>query len=244
LTEVFNAMTERLNQSFVRMREFTLHASHELKTPLTVMHGELETWLRDDKITPDQRERIENALDEVQRLAKIVDGLTLLTKAGAGQVALSREPVRLDELVREAWAYAQSLARPAGVEVTLGACAETVVQGDRHRLRQLLLNLCDNAVKYNHPGGNVALTLERVGEGAELRISNTGHGIAPEILSRVFEPFFRGDASHSQTIEGCGLGLSIARWIATAHGGMIEVRSQPGECTTAVVRLPLSNANS
>ena len=112
LTEVFNAMTERLDQSFARIREFTLHASHELKTPLTVMHGELETALQDKALTSAQRERLESELDEVQRLAKIVDGLTLLTKADAGQITLAREPVRLDELVREACADAQSLARP------------------------------------------------------------------------------------------------------------------------------------
>ncbi len=114
LTEVFNGMTERLNQSFARIREFTLHASHELKTPLTVMHGELETALQDQALPAPQREQLESELDEVQRLAKIVDGLTLLTKADAGQITLAREPVRLDELVREACIDAQSLARPHG----------------------------------------------------------------------------------------------------------------------------------
>jgi signal transduction histidine kinase len=241
LTEVFNAMIERLQASFRRMREFTLHASHELKTPLTVMHGELETWLRDEGVAGEHRERIENALDEVQRLAKIVDGLTLLTKADAGQASLQWEPVQLDDLVREAYLDAQSLARPAGVSVGLGPCCQILLQGDRHRLRQLLLNLCDNAVKYNARGGTVTLELDRVGDGAELRISNTGQGIEPEVLPRIFEPFFRGDASHSQAIEGCGLGLSIARWIVNAHGGMIEVRSEPGKLTTAVVRLPAPN---
>src|SRR5512137_1705231 len=101
LTEVFNAMTERLNQAFARMREFTLHASHELKTPLTVMHGELETALQEQTLTAAHRSQLESELDEVQRLAKIVDGLTLLTKADAGQIALAREWVRVDEMVRE-----------------------------------------------------------------------------------------------------------------------------------------------
>ena len=154
LTEVFNAMTERLNQSFARIREFTLHASHELKTPLTVMHGELETALQDQALAAPQREQLESELDEVQRLAKIVDGLTLLTKADAGQITLAREPVRLDELVREACADAQSLARPHDIQVSLAACEELTVTGDRHRLRQLLLNLTDNAIKYNEPQGN------------------------------------------------------------------------------------------
>src|SRR5256885_13597177 len=130
LTQVFNDMTKRLNASFTRIWEFTLHASHELKTPLTVMHGELEMWLRGGQLSMEQRERVENILDEVQRLAKIVDGLSLLTKAGAGQVTLSREPVRFDELVREAFADAQSLSKPSGVTVHLDTCDETLVTGD------------------------------------------------------------------------------------------------------------------
>ncbi len=240
LTEVFNAMTERLNQSFARMRKFTLHASHELKTPLTVMHGELETALQNPALAAPQRERLESELDEVQRLAKIVDGLTLLTKADAGQITLAREPVRLDELLREAGADAQSLARPHDVHVHLTACEELTVIGDRHRLRQLLLNLTDNAIKYNARQGTVTLSLRRAAQTAEVTIVNTGPGIPAEILPRIFDPFFRGDSSHSQTVEGCGLGLSIAWWITTAHGGTIQIKSTPNQITTASVRLPLA----
>jgi signal transduction histidine kinase len=239
LTDVFNSMTERLHQSFTRIREFTLHASHELKTPLTVMHGELETALQNETLPPPQRTRVESQLDEVQRLTRIVDGLTLLTKADAGQIVLARERVQLDELVREAFADAQSLARPRDIAVTLKNCEAATVIGDRHRLRQLLLNLTDNAIKYNLPKGTVTLVLGRLGGNAEVSIANTGPGIAPELLHRVFDPFFRGDASHSQTVEGCGLGLSIARWIAVAHDGAIEITSRPGELTTAIVRLPI-----
>jgi signal transduction histidine kinase len=242
LTQVFNAMTERLNQSFARMREFTLHASHELKTPLTVMHGELETALQDKAVSPAQREQLESELDEVQRLAKIVDGLTLLTKADAGQIALAREPVRLDELVREACTDGKSLARPHGIQVSVTACEELTVTGDRHRLRQLLLNLTDNAIKYNVPQGTVTLSLRRTAQSAELDIANTGPGIPADLLPRIFDPFFRGDSSHSQTVEGCGLGLSIARWITQAHGGTIQITSEPKARTTATLRLPLARA--
>jgi signal transduction histidine kinase len=241
LTEVFNAMTERLNQSFTRMREFTLHASHELKTPLTVMHGELETALQGESLSPRHRERLESELDEVQRLAKIVDGLTLLTKADAGQITLAREPVRLDELVREACTDAQSLARPHQIQISVTVCEEVTVTGDRHRLRQLLLNLTDNAIKYNVPKGTVTLSLRRAAQTAELVIANTGPGIPAEILLRIFEPFFRGDSSHSQAVEGCGLGLSIARWITTSHGGTIQITSEPNRLTTATLRLPLAS---
>ncbi|MBI3874930.1 MAG: HAMP domain-containing protein [Verrucomicrobia bacterium] len=243
LTEVFNGMTTRLNQSFQRIHEFTLHASHELKTPLTILHGELETALRDDSPSEPQRERILSQLDEIQRLTKIVDGLSLLTKADAGEIALQREPVRLDEVVRDSFEDAQILAEPQNLHVELAACEEIKITGDRHRLRQLLLNLTDNAIKYNKPGGNVTLALRRAGDFAELTVANTGPGLAPELQPRVFERFFRGDASHNSTVEGCGLGLSIAQWITHAHGGTIQFASEPGQLTTITVRMPATESH-
>jgi signal transduction histidine kinase len=241
LTEVFNGMTARLDGSFQRVREFTLHASHELKTPLTVIRGELETALHEEKGgAPPQPARLLSQIDEIDRLTKIVDGLTLLTKADAGQVILHREPVQLDELVRESFADANILAQPSGVRVSLADCEAAAIQGDRHRLRQLLLNLTDNSVKYNNPGGTVAISLKRDGAAAELRIVNTGAGLAGELQPRVFERFFRGDASHNRDVEGCGLGLSIAQWIVHAHDGTIHFVSQPGQLTTVTVRLPLA----
>ena len=106
----------------------------------------------------------------------------------------------------------------------LAACEEITVRGDRHRLRQLLLNLADNAVKYNQPQGQVTMSLRRAGDPAEFTIANTGAGIPPEILPRVFDRFFRGDPAHSQAVDGCGLGLSIAQWIVSAHNGSIKNR--------------------
>ncbi len=243
LTEVFNAMTARLDQSFQRIREFTLHASHELKTPLTVMQGEIETALRDETMGPAERERLLSQLDEVSRLASIVDGLSLLTKADAGQVTLALAPLRLDELAREAVEDAQHLAQGLTLQVTLARCEPLDVLGDRHRLRQLLLNLVDNAVKYNRPNGSVTLALGRAGQSAELAVANTGPGIPPEQRARAFDRFFRGDASHGQAVEGCGLGLSIAQWIVQAHGGSIRIDSEPGGMTTVTVRLPLAEAS-
>jgi signal transduction histidine kinase len=239
LTEVFNAMTARLDDSFNRIREFTLHASHELKTPLTVLRGETETILRDEALSPAERERAASQLDELHRLTRIVDGLTLLAKADAGQVALTLQPVRLDELVRDNFADTQILAEPQGIRVELETCEEISVRGDRHRLRQLLLNLADNAVKYNQPNGRVTINLRRVDRCAEFTIANTGAGIPPAILPRVFERFFRGDPAHSATTDGCGLGLSIAQWIVSAHGGTIRIASGPSELTIVTVQLPL-----
>jgi signal transduction histidine kinase len=239
LTEVFNSMLARLDESFHRIREFTLHASHELKTPLTVLRGETETALRDEKISDPERERANSQLEELRRLTRIVDGLTLLAKADAGQVALTLEPLRFDELVRDSFADAQILAEPPGVKVELENCEEIFVRGDRHRLRQLLLNLADNAVKYNQPQGRVTMSLRRAEGVAEFKITNTGTGIPPEILPRVFDRFFRGDAAHGNVVDGCGLGLSIAQWIVSAHGGKIQIASVPSQSTIVTVQLPV-----
>ncbi len=239
LTEVFNAMIARLDDSFRGIREFTLNASHELKTPLAVLHGEIETAMNEPNTTQAQRETYGSQLDEIQRLTQIVEGLTMLAKADAGQLALAREPVRLDELVRDSFADAQILAHPKRISVTLDDCAEAKVQGDRHRLRQLLLNLTDNAIKYNLPDGQVNMTLKQNGNVAEFTMSNTGQGIPAEVLPRIFDRFFRGDESHNREVEGCGLGLSIARWIVRAHGGDIQIASAPNNLTTVRVKLPL-----
>ena len=239
LTEVFNGMLARLDDSFNRIREFTLHASHELKTPLTVLSGEIETALRDEALHLAERERFLSQLDEIRRLSKIVDGLTLLAKADAGQITLAMEPLRLDDLVRDNFADAQILAEPQGIKVELQNCEEISLRGDRHRLRQLLLNLADNAVKYNQPQGTVTMNLRHDGHFAEFTIANTGAGIPPEILPRVFDRFFRGDPAHSQAADGCGLGLSIAQWIVSAHSGTIKIGSAPMKPTTVTVRLPL-----
>jgi signal transduction histidine kinase len=242
LTEVFNAMTTRLDGSFNRIREFTLHASHELKTPLTVLRGETETALRDESLSPAERERCVSLLDELRRLTQIVDGLTLLAKADAGQISLKLGPLRFDELVRDNFADLQILAGPDGIKVKLEFCEEISVRGDRHRLRQLLLNLADNAIKYNQPQGCVVMGLRQANDFAEFTITNAGAGIPAEILPRVFDRFFRGDPAHENTVEGCGLGLSIVEWIVSAHNGTIQIESTPSKLTTVTVRLRLDTA--
>ena len=238
LAAALNSMTARLDESFRRIHEFTLHASHELKTPLTVMRGQLETALREPSVlAPEQSEWIDGQLDEVKRLTQIVDLLTLLTKADAGLVQLECQPVQLGELVEEAFEDALILARPYGVQVTLAECEVAVVTCDRHRLRQLLLILMDNAVKYNHPGGTISISLRKVAGTAELQITNTDGGIAPKTLEQVFGRFVRGENARGK-VDGCGLGLTIAQWIVHAHGGGIQITLEPDEKITVVVTLP------
>ena len=240
LAAVFASMTARLDESFRQIREFTLHASHELKTPLTIMRAQLGAALHEgEPLPPAHAEWVEGLLHEVQRLAAIVDSLTLLTKADAGLVTLEHRPVPFGELVQEAFDDALILAQADRVRVSLDECAGALVMGDRHRLRQLLLILLDNAVKYNRPDGEIHIALREHDGAAELRITNDGSGIATEAPGRLFGRFVRGENAAGK-VEGSGLGLTIAQWLVQAHGGSVELCPEAQGRTTAVVRLPLA----
>lgn len=223
LAVVFNSMKERLGVSFTQAREFTLHASHELKTPLTILHSTLEQMLAGPPISAAQhKERVASMLEEVQRLSSIVGQLAFLAKADAGQLDNTVTEVPLHELVRELVDDLVLISAPARITVTQETSDVVLVEGDRMRLRQLLVILGDNAVKHNVPGGSIHLALHRVVDEACFKITNTGPVLVPELRSRVFDRFFRGDISHSSTVEGCGLGLSIAKSIAGSHHGRLE----------------------
>ena len=237
LARVFNAMAARLGGAFQRVRDFTLNASHELKTPLAILRGEMETNLRTWKgLSEEQRNQIGAQIDEIDRLAKIVDGLTFLVKADADQLTLAYEPVMLHELVSDMVEDAETLAQARQINVSLESCAEVTVKGDRQRLRQVLLNLTDNAIKYNERGGWVKIALERKNSEAQVVVKNSGPGLAMEHQGRVFERFFRGPEQGGQPVEGSGLGLSIANWIMQKHGGRLDFQSEPG-LTTVTLRM-------
>lgn len=239
LAGVFNSMAARLNSSIHQIQEFTLHASHELKTPLTVMRAQLETVLREGAPAgADQEKWILSQLDEVRRLTRIVDQLTLLAKADGGLIELERGPVRLAELLEASHEDCQNLARADSIRVSMSPPADLVVMGDRQRLRQLLLILVDNAVKYNRPGGSIGLSLAEVDSKAEICITNTGNGVEPGSLEKVFDRFARGENSQGR-VDGCGLGLTIAKWIVLAHGGTIQFSSPSTGVFSMCVRLPL-----
>ena len=244
MTAVFNGMKVRLGVSFTQAREFTLHASHELKTPLTIMHGTLEQML-EDPVTPEgHRDKVASMLEEVQRLSAIVGQLSFLAKADAGLLDVEYEPVALDALVKDVAEDAVMLAAPAGITVVLDDCTSATTIGDRKRLRQVLLNLADNAVKHNRAGGSVHLSLRDQNDVIEYQIVNTGEPLQPEFRHRAFERFFRGDAAHNPEVEGSGLGLSIAQSIARAHQGEIVMSVLEDQRTCVTLRLPSATASA
>lgn len=238
MAAVFNDMKTRLEASFTQAREFTLHASHELKTPLTILHGTMEQMLTEPSLPPAQQERIASMLEEVQRLSVVVGQLAFLAKADAGQLENASANVPLHELVRELSEDLSLLSSASGITVTVERNEPVQVRGERMRLRQLLLALGDNAVKYNVEGGSIAVSLCREGVQACFQITNTGPVLRPELRARVFDRFFRGDASHNHAVEGSGLGLSIAQSIAKAHHGFLDFEVLSDDRTRVTLRLP------
>jgi heavy metal sensor kinase len=239
LAVTFNDMIARLEASFRQVRQFSADASHELRTPLTVIKGEAELALRRPRPAEDYKLVLESTLEEIDHMTRIVDELMFLSRTDLGEVAIESLPVRLDALVEDIQRQAAVLGQEQGVQVTVGAVVVAVVQGDELRLRELLLNLVDNAVKYSRPGGKVEIALVRERATARLSVMDQGIGIPADEQRRVFDRFYRTDAARAHAKKGTGLGLSICKWIAEAHHGRIEVQSQVGEGSRFTVVLPV-----
>jgi heavy metal sensor kinase len=239
LAVTFNDMIARLEASFRQVRQFSADASHELRTPLTVIKGEAELALRRPRLAEDYKLVLESTLEEIDHMTRIVDELMFLSRTDLGEVAIESLPVRLDALVEDIQRQAAVLGQEQGVQVTVGAVVVAVVQGDELRLRELLLNLVDNAVKYSRPGGKVEIALVRERATARLSVMDQGIGIPADEQRRVFDRFYRTDAARAHAKKGTGLGLSICKWIAEAHHGRIEVQSQVGEGSRFTVVLPV-----
>ncbi|MCX6028596.1 MAG: ATP-binding protein [Chloroflexi bacterium] len=235
LTSTINDMLARLETLFQAQQRLVADVSHELRTPLTTIQGNLDLLRRGAAADPAMRGDALRAIgDETARMRRMVNDLLLLAQADAG-LKLRLEPVELDTLLLEVYRQTQVLA--SSVTVRLGAEDQATVMGDQDRLRQLLLNLVDNAMKYTPAGGTVTLGLSRRDGWAQVAVSDTGMGIAAEDLPHIFERFYRADRSRGRS-GGSGLGLPIAGWIAQAHGGRIEVTSQMGQGSIFTMWLP------
>ncbi len=242
LSTTLNAFIERLETSFGALRRFTADASHELKTPLAVMRADVERAMSHNASDDDKAEALEEALQQVTRMADLVDSLLTLARADEGRFDLFREPIELTPLTREVVETARLLGEDAGLTIEASQLDNAEVLGDITRLRQLFLNLVTNAIKYTPRGGTVDISLVREEEVARFAVRDTGIGIAAADLPYVFERFWRADRVRSRATErgGFGLGLAISQWIAQAHSGELEVQSRLGRGTTFTVTLPLA----
>jgi two-component system, OmpR family, sensor kinase len=240
LAATFNNMIGRLDTSFRQIRQFTSDASHELRTPLTVMKGETDLVLRRPRLLDDYKSVLESNLEEIDRMTRIVDELLFLSRADMGEVRVESLPVAMESLVEDIHRQAKLLAQDRHIEVLLGTVMPVVVQGDDLRLRELLLNLVENAMKYSHPDGKVEIALLNDGREARLSVTDQGIGIAPADHKKIFQRFFRTDVARSHTKKGTGLGLAICSWIAELHKGRVEVKSDLGQGSTFTVVLPLA----
>ncbi len=241
LAETLNQMMTRLERSFAALRRFTADASHELKTPLTVLRAGVERAITTPNLPQDTLATLEETLQEIKRMTELVDALLTLARADEGIAPLHREPVDLREIVEEVRETGELLAEESGVRVEVATPPEPmVVSVDATRIRQLILNLLTNAVKYTPPGGTVRMQLGAADGRVTLSVADTGIGIAPGDLPHIFDRFWRADSARTRTGErpGAGLGLAISKWIAEAHGGRIDVVSRPGRGTTFTVTLP------
>ncbi len=221
------------------MREFIGDASHELRTPVAIVHAETEVTLSQERSAAEYREALRVIHVQSARLRGIVNDMLVLARADAGRERLNLKEVYLDDLVDECCIAAQTLAAPAGVSLKMESDPDISFRGDEELLRRMTLNLLDNAIHYTPAGGAVQVSLKRENSSARLVVADTGIGIAKEAQARVFDRFFR--AGESRSTDGhSGLGLSIVKLAAEAHRGTVELESEPGKGSTFTVHLPLA----
>lgn len=241
LASTMNRMLARLEESFSSLRRFTADASHELKTPLMVLRAGVERAMTNPRTPTEALQSLEEVLEEIHRMSEMVENLLTLARADEGGASLAVEPCDLRELVNEASETAGILGEEPGIVVRTEVPPEPVVVAvDRSRIRQLLLNLVTNAIKYTPSDGKVSLGLVDQGEAVALIVGDNGIGIPVGDLPHIFDRFYRVDPARSRTgvRPGTGLGLAITKWIAEAHGGEITVQSRLGRGTVFTVTLP------
>ena len=240
LAETFNDMIARLELSFKQVKQFTADASHELKTPLTVLKGEMEIALKTEKTVEGLREIIKSSLEEVDKMSAIVKSLLDLARIDS-RIKLPIDKIRLEEIIEERFNQTMPLARSKGVDMEIMKIEKVVVIGDMLRIGQLIFNLIDNAIKYTVIGGSIEISLEQKNGWAIITVLDTGIGIAKEDIPYIFDRFYRVDKARTRAEGGVGLGLSICKEIIDAHEGRIEVESDVGKGSIFRIYLPVAD---
>jgi len=248
LSKTLNEMFDRIEEAFNLQKQFTADASHELKTPLTILLGEIEVALNNPRTPEDYQNILTSAVEEIRRITKIVDDLLTIARLESGQLPLHKHPIRVDELLLDSISrtsgYASRHAISMSYEVQNKSdheSEEVFVDGDRDKLLSVFINLLDNAIKYSNPGGTIKVLQTIEDKFARLEITDKGIGISTTDLPHVFDRFYRADKSRSTSSlqRGSGLGLSISRFLVEAHGGTITMESIEGKGTTVIVKLPV-----
>jgi len=237
-----NDTLARLEHAIGEMRQFSTALAHELRTPLAALRGEIELAALNESRGRPSPERSASQLEEIDKLARLIDQLLTLARAEAGDIHTTRAPVDLGAMTALVLEQLELVAQEQGILLTAELNGRIVVQGDAQWLERLLLNLVDNALKFTPRGGRVIVRLAREDQSAVMRVSDTGKGISPDVLPHIFERFFQADQARSAVgtgVRGAGLGLSLVKWIVDHHNGTIAVESRPGEGSAFTVRLPL-----
>jgi heavy metal sensor kinase len=238
LATVFNETLGRLEASFAQMRRFTADVSHELRTPLTAIRSVGEVGLRGPRDPQKYRAIIGSMLEEVDRLSGLVDRLLTLSRAESGQAKLSVEAVDLRELAEDVVSHLGVLAEEKGQALTVDAVGAPRGSGDRVVLRQSLINLVDNAIKYTPAGGRILIRVADTAAGPSVTVSDSGPGIAPEVRTRIFDRYERGGHARADDIGGSGLGLAIAKWAVEVNGGQLSLETTEEAGSTFRITLP------
>jgi len=238
LAGVINVMLARLEDAFERLRRFTADASHELRTPLTVIRSVGEVALQEDLDAAAYRDRIGSMLEEVDRLARLVENLLTLTRADSGRVLLGSQKADIGRLIQRAVEDMRALAEEKGQKLVLTLKGTAVSRIDEATLRLALVNLLDNAIKFTPPSGVISATLSIQGGTIFIEVSDTGSGIPAEYRNRIFDRFYRLEKNRPGHVGGAGLGLAIAKWAVEANGGRIEVESADNHGSTFRIILP------
>ncbi len=239
LSVSLNRMIARLDDAFQNSKRFVADASHELRTPLTILHGELEMLAEDARLDAEGHERVASMLEEVARLTKIVEQLFALSRLDAGEAQTEWQPFDLAELARTTAEHMGLLAEDKHIVISSDASRPVLIEGDRARLKQVVVNLLGNAIKYTPENGAIQLSVNAVNGHAVLEVADNGIGIPSEALPHVFDRFFRVDSARSADSGSAGLGLSIVKSICTAHGAEVEVESTVRQGSCFRVKLPL-----